>query len=84
MQVKDRLAAVGVGIDDHSIALCCKAEAASDVGGGRQQMAEHRPVLLFGLIERIKVLSRDYQNVRRSLRAQIVERNASIVLKNER
>jgi hypothetical protein len=83
VQVKYRLPAIGVGVNDDAIAGIREAEPSSDVGRGGQQMPKHSGVSLGRLVQRIDMLSRDYQDMRRSLRTQVVERDAAVVLKNQ-
>ncbi len=45
MQMKNRLTAVTVGIDDDAISIFGKAFRTRDFGGRQQQMSERRTVL---------------------------------------
>ena len=82
MQMKYRLAAIGICVDHNAIPIFRKTLIASDIRGRREQMAELAPMPGAGLIQRINMLARNDQNMGRSLRRQIVKGNASIVLKD--
>lgn len=68
VQVKDGLPAVTVGVDDHAIAVVGESLFTGDIGGGQEQVAELTLIAVFRLVERIDMISRDYQNMRWSLR----------------
>lgn len=80
MDVKDRLAAVGICVDDDTIAVVGKAATAGDLSRSQKQMAEHRRIFFRGLIERIDMIARYDQDVRRGLWGNVVKGKAHIVL----
>jgi hypothetical protein len=82
VQVKNGLAAGVVRIDDDTVAFFGKTLAASNFGGGQKQLTEGFPVALSCLVERGKMLARNQQNVRRSLRVDVVKSYANIVFVN--
>src|SRR5690348_17538390 len=71
MEVKHRLAAVGVGVGDHAIAFRGDAGVLRDVPGKRQQLAEHRRVLR--IVERADVDRGNDQEMRGRLRVEVLE-----------
>lgn len=81
MEVKYRLAAVGIGIDHHTITVVGKSAIACYVRSRLQQTPERVAVARLRLVQRVDMLSRDDQNMGRSLRADVVKGNAHIVLK---
>lgn len=80
VQVKDCLAAVGIGIDDHAIAVFGKAAASRDVRSRNKQVSKHGGILRGGLVQRIDVNPRNDQYMNRSLRGDVIERDAYLVL----
>jgi hypothetical protein len=82
VQMKNGLAAVIVRIDHDAVSFFGKTLTASDLGGGQKQLAERFPVALSRLVERGNVLARDQQNMRRSLRVDVVKSHAKIVFVN--
>src|SRR3954469_5432310 len=77
---KTRPPAVSICIYHDAIARVRESLPSRDLRRREQQMTEHLLLVLFGLIERIKVRTRDHKNVRRCLRAEIVKSNAHVVL----
>src|SRR5687768_10428849 len=82
VKVKDCLAAIRVGIYHDAVPVVREPFFTGDLGRGQQQMPEGFPMSRFRLRQRIYMLARDQQNVRRGLRRQVVERNADIVFVN--
>lgn len=82
VKVEYRLAAIRICIDHHAIAVLCKPAFTRDPARGQKQMAERILIAGSRLIQRIDVTPRYDQHMRRSLRAQIVERKAELVLEN--
>ncbi len=79
MQMKYSLTAVTVSIDYCAITIFGKILAASDFRAGQKQMSEHCRMLFRGFIKRPEMLARNYQNVRRSLRLNVVKSYAKVV-----
>ena len=84
VQMKNGLPAVAVRVDDDAIAVFGKAFFACYFRAGQKQVTERFPVIFSGFVERIEMLARDDQNVRRRLRANIVEGDAHVVFVNSR
>jgi hypothetical protein len=82
MKVKNRLPAVRICVDHDAIAVLGYAPFTSDLGRRELEMAERRLLSDGRRIERIEMLARNNENMRRSLRAYVVERDAGPVLVN--
>jgi len=82
MQVKNCLSSIGISIYYNPIAARGKAFFAGDLRGGQKQMAESFFIRTLSSIERIEMFSRNYQNMRRCLRRDVVEGNANSVVKH--
>lgn len=80
MQVEYRLAAVPIGVDDHSIAVRRKSLFAGYFRGHEHHVTHHRLVAFLRLVQGIEVDLGDDQDVRRGLRADVVEGEAMLVL----
>ena len=82
MQMKNGLPAVRVCIYHDAVTVSRKALRSSDVCGRQEQVAKRFLLALTYRIERVKMLARDDEDMSRSLRVEIIERHANIVLKN--
>ncbi len=82
VQMENGLAAVAVCVYDDPIAVARKSVRAGDTRGGQQQVTERFFVSAFGFIERIEMLLRHDQQMRRRLRAEIVESQANFIFVN--
>ena len=82
VKVKDRLTAIRVGIYHDTVPIVREAFPTCYLGRGQQQMPEGFPMPRARLRQRINMLARDQQNVRRGLRRQVVERHTDIVFVN--
>ena len=59
VQMKNRLPAVAVCIDDDAIAVVGKTFFARDFGGGQKQMSERFLMIFFGFVERREMFARN-------------------------
>src|SRR5688572_10547444 len=84
MKMKDRLPAVGVRVDDDAVAVFGETLFARDFGGRQKQPPERLLMIFPGLVERIEMLARNDQDMRRRLRADVVKSDASLVFINAR
>ena len=82
MQMADRLATVGAGVDDDSIAFG-EALLSCDLSGGGEELTEQFGVLGCRGGERGEVLPGDDEQVRGSLRVQVGESYDSVVFVDE-
>src|SRR5689334_20226883 len=80
VKMKNGLAAVGVCVYNYSIPVLCESLLTGDLGCGEHQVADGLLFPLACCIERVDVDARHEQNVRRCLRADVVEGDASLVL----
>jgi len=83
MEMIDRLAAVFACVDDDAIAPG-EVLNAGNLGRRPKQMAEQAGVAGLALSDRHNVLARNDEHVNRSLRANVREGVAFVVLKNRR
>src|SRR5580692_2346766 len=72
MQMKDGLARAGTVVEDRAIAVE-EVTFAGEFGGNQMQLADHRLIFVRRVVQRDKMLSRDEQNVRGCLRADVLE-----------
>lgn len=79
VEMVDRLATVLTGVDHQAITLG-EAFCASDFSGSRKQMAEERGVRGIAVGERDEVLAGDDEKMRGSLRVDVKERDAFLIL----
>jgi len=84
VQVENRLASVGVCIDYDAITVLRDARRASYPCRGKKQMPQHLSVGFAGSIERINMLPRYDQYMRRGLRTDVIESYADVILVNPR
>lgn len=82
MQVKNRLSAVCISIYYNAIAIVRKPAGTRNISRRKQKMSERFLFVACCFIQRIDVGTRNYQNMRRSLWAQIVKRDADVVFMN--
>ena len=82
VQMKNGLPAVLVRVDNDAITVLVKTFFAGYSSAGQKQMTERFPVIFARLVERIEMLARHNQNVRRRLRADVVKSDAHIVFEN--
>lgn len=80
VKVKNRLAAIGIRINNNTIPIFRKTPVASNTPCRKQQMAQCSLVSGTGFIERIDMFARNDKNMRRCLWDQIVKGYASIIL----
>lgn len=79
VQVIDRLAAIRACIDDGSVAIA-KAFAPRYICGNGQHVAQQRRVVVRSVRQRLQVLARNDEKVRRCLRRDVAKRNHLLVL----
>src|SRR6476620_3309556 len=79
VQMENRLSAVRIGIDHHAVTVFRKTFFAGNFGGTQKQMPEHFLMTASGFVKRCKMLARNYQNMRRSLRADIIKSHAYFI-----
>lgn len=84
VKMKYGLSTIGVRIDHHTIAVRRKSTMPCYLGGDKQQVSERLLLGRTGLIERVNMNARNYQNMCRSLRREVVKSNANVVLKYSR
>lgn len=84
VQVKDSLTAVAVRIYDDAITVLRETFFASDLGRSQKEMSKRFFIRRVSCIKRVDMMARNYENVRRSLRAQIVESDADVILEHTR
>jgi hypothetical protein len=82
VQMKDRLSAVRICIDDYPVSILRKSLITGYLRRNQQHMAQDTLMLLICLIKRIKMFARDDQDMSRGLRRNVIERNAIVVLEN--
>src|SRR5436190_593650 len=82
VEVKHGLPAVGVRVYHHTISVLGKALVACDLCRRQKQMAERLFLTIRRFVQRIEVLARNDQDMRRRLRAEVVKSDAHAVLKN--
>ena len=82
MNMEDRLAAVRICVDNHAVTVVGEPTLACDLSRSQQQVTEHRRIFFRSLIQRVDMLTRHDQNMRRSLRRDIVEGKANVILVN--
>src|SRR5277367_2996364 len=73
MEMEDGLAGAGAIVEDGAIAVE-KIAFSGELRGHQMQFADHRLVFMCRIVQRNKMLSRDKQDVRRRLRADVLER----------
>jgi len=73
------LAAIAVGIYHNAVTVVRKALFAGNISGGQKQMAECVFMHAFRFVQRIDMLSGNYQNVCRSLWRKVVEGDANVI-----
>lgn len=83
VKVKNSLPAICVGVNDNPVSVFRETLFTGYISCGHQQMSKSGAVCLVRPVQRIDMFARDYQNMRRSLRAKVIKCNANIVLKNE-
>jgi len=79
VQMVDRLAAVGAGVDDQAVAVG-KVLCAGDFAGGVEELAEALGVVLRGVRVRSDVVFGDDEDVDRRLRIDVGEGEGVLVL----
>ena len=79
VQVRDTFAAVRTVIDHHTKAFS-KLQFFRDITGGEQEVSEEGTVFIVGFADAGDRLFGDDQNVDRSLRLNIVNHNALVIL----
>ena len=84
MKMINGLPAVAVGVDDDAVTVVGKPLRARDLGGLEHDVPDCLAMLRTGCVERIEMLARHDQNMRRRLRADVVESKTDIVLINLR
>jgi len=82
MQMKNRLPAIAVGVDNRAIAGFGKIFFAGDFRRNQMHIAERFQMFVSRFIERCDMLARNNENVLRGLRANIVKRHADIIFIN--
>lgn len=82
MHVRNGLATMRAIVDDQAVARLVDFFAARDLGGSEQQMAKQRLLLLHSRTHTRNGQFGNYQNVNWSLRRDVTECQASIILKN--
>ena len=80
VKMKNRLAAVGIRIYDHAVTILGEALFTRDLSCGEKQMTEVLFVLPLCCVQRIYVRAGHNQDMRRCLRADVIERDADIIL----
>jgi hypothetical protein len=80
MDVKDRLACIAAGVDDHPVAGLIESALARQVRRYRMQMADHGLVLGRHGIERLDVLSRDDNEMRGGSGPDVFKRHRRLIL----
>src|SRR5690606_36403740 len=83
VQMENRLAAIGVRICDDSVTGVRKTFVAGDLCGRQHQMSDKLLLILSRGIERLDMHTRNDQNMRRSLRLDVIERDAPVVFVND-
>jgi len=73
MEMEDGLAGAGAVVEDRAIAVE-QIALAGELRGNQMELADHRLILVRRVVERNKMFSRDKQDVRRRLRADVLER----------
>lgn len=83
VEMGNGFAAVGAVVDDKAVACGGYVFAAGDVGGGEEEAAEKRLIIGFGGSDSRDVLFRNDENMDRSLRRDVAEGEALIVLEDD-
>ena len=73
VEMKNRLAGAGTIVEDRAISIE-QIAFSGELRGNQMQLADDRLILVRRVVKRNEVLSRDKQNVRRRLRADVLER----------
>ena len=81
MQMIHRLSAIGPGIDDYSIAVI-QMQRPRQLRRHRHQMSQQRRMLRQRIRQRSDVLLRNYKQVNRRLRMDVVEGNRQRIVMN--
>src|ERR1043166_24935 len=84
VKMKHSLPAVGVSVYHNAITIVRKMLLTCDLGGGMKQMPKHFFMVPINVIERVNMIARNDQNMRRRLRTQIIERDAHLIVINPR
>src|SRR5215207_2068115 len=82
VQMKHGLTSIGVGVDHNAITVLCKSLFTRDLRRGQQKVSKLILVFEPSRIERVHMIARDDENMRRGLWGEIVERDAQLVLKH--
>ena len=82
MQVVDGLSAVFAAVHHHAIAIA-QIELFCQIADDAPHVSDRRPVFVFDGIDRSNLLPRDHEDMHRSLRTDVMKRQAMIVLVNE-
>jgi hypothetical protein len=82
MQMKNCLTPISICVDYDAISVSRDARLSGDIARGKKQMPKHRLFRLGGRIERVEMFARHYQQVRRSLRVNVIKSYTDIVFVN--
>jgi len=81
--MKDGLTTVRIGVDNHAVAVIRETLTFGYLSCGDEQVSKCHRVIWLGLGQRVYMFPWNYEDMRRSLRAQIIECDACFILVNE-